>query len=150
MPHRLLHAASIIAVAALFTAGCAIRDVPAETPISAPTPSAIDTAEEAVAPASDAWVVVTFEDRDVDFDLSLMDAMLETELAADEALATADAGWIDGNDVGAGEYALYFVGADAERMWEILEPVFEEAPVMWTRVELRDGYEDPSPRTITR
>lgn len=144
MSLRLFSAASVIVLAALLATGCAIREVAAEPPIVR------ETAEEAAAPASDAWVVVKFEERGVDFDLSLMESMLETELAADEALAAADAGWIDGNDVGAGEYVLYFVGVDAERMWEVLEPVFDDAPVMWTRVELRNGLEDPSPRTITR
>lgn len=98
---------------------------------------------------TNAWVVVSFEDRPEEFDVDLMDALLETELKADEALAEANAGWIDGNDVGANGYELYFVGSDVDSLWSALEPVFAEAPVAWTRVELRNGLEDPAPRIIT-
>ncbi|MGW9184009.1 hypothetical protein [Agromyces sp. NPDC055661] len=106
---------------------------------------------EASAPAAEyAWVVVMFEGRDDEFDVNLMDALLETELAADEALAAADAGWIDGNDVGAHGYELYFVGDDASTMWRALEPVFATAPVAWTRVELRNSFEDPAPKVLTQ
>ena len=58
----------------------------------------------------DGWVVVILEDRTSEFDGDLMEALLETELAADQALAHAGAGWIDGNVVGGSEYELYFVG----------------------------------------
>ena len=111
--------------------------------------TALPAPAESASPVVDEWVVVTFEDRDADFDLSLMDAMLETELAADEALTRADAGQIDGNEIGAGEYALYFVGPDAERIWEVIQPVFDDAPVPWTQVQLMQGLDDPSPVTIT-
>ncbi|GLI28526.1 hypothetical protein ARHIZOSPH14_27680 [Agromyces rhizosphaerae] len=96
-----------------------------------------------------AWVVVSFE-GDEQFDLGLMDALLPTELEADSALNRAGAGRIDGNDIGDHGYELYFVGDDADEMWEILGPVFAEAPVRWTGVELRDGLEDPSPTVIVR
>lgn len=96
------------------------------------------------------WVVVVYEDRPNEFDGDLMEALLETELAADQALAQADAGWIDGNDVGDSTYELYFVGEDAELMWNVLEPVFSKAPVAWTRVELRNGLEDPAPTLLNR
>ena len=96
----------------------------------------------------DAWVVVMFEDREPEFDSNLMDQLLETELAADDALTEAGAGGIDGNEVGAHGYELYFVGDDAEAMWRALEPVFADAPVAWTRVELRNGLEDASPRVL--
>lgn len=86
-----------------------------------------------------------FEDRAERFDLGLMDALLETELAADEALGLADAGAIDGNDVGEHGYELYFTGDDPTVMWRVLEPVFAAAPVGWTRVELRNGLDDASP-----
>jgi hypothetical protein len=91
-----------------------------------------------------------FDARGNQFDAELMDLMLETELAADEALAAADAGWIDGNEVGDFGYELYFVGDDAEEMWSALEPVFADAPVPWTRVELRDGLDDPAPGVLTQ
>ena len=98
---------------------------------------------------TDAWVVVIFEDRPEEFDGNLMEALFETEMRADEALAEANAGWIDGNDFGAHAYELYFVGEDVNVMWAALEPVFREAPVAWTRVELRNGLDDPTPTVIT-
>lgn len=98
----------------------------------------------------DAWVTVSFEAREDEFDIDLMDALFETELAADEALVDAGVGQIDGNGAGAGGYDVFFVGADADEMWRVLEPVFAEAPVPWTRVELSDGFDDASPEVLTR
>lgn len=103
-----------------------------------------------MAPAGEAWVVVIFDDTDREFDLDVMDALLETELAADDALGEAGLGMIDGNEVGDHSYELYFVGGEGEAMWRVLEPVFEEAPVPWTRVEIRSGLEGEEPRVITR
>ena len=99
---------------------------------------------------TDEWVVVIFDGREQEFDLDLMGALLPTELAADQALAEAGIGWIDGNDVGANGYELYFVGSDAAAMWSVLEPVFAAAPVAWNRVELRAGLEDASPQVLIR
>lgn len=104
---------------------------------------------DASSAAADAWVVVSFEDRDDQFDQNLMDALFDTEMAADQALAEADAGWIDGNDVGDHGYELYFVGEDPKEIWAAIQPVFASAPVPWTRVELRQGFEDPSPLVLT-
>lgn len=66
------------------------------------------------------------------------------------SLAEAGAGWIDGNDVGDYSYELYFVGDDATEMWALLGPVFADAPVAWTRVELRETLEDPAPEVLTQ
>lgn len=96
------------------------------------------------------WVVVTFGNTDDRFDLETMDALLETELAADEALQAQGAGWIDGNEIGDNVYELYFVGHDSTRMWQILEPIFGDAPVAWSRVELRSGFEDAAPTVLER
>lgn len=106
--------------------------------------------ESQVAPPGDDWVVVVFDDTDLEFDLGIMDALLETELAADDALTEAGVGMIDGNEVGDHSYELYFVGGEGEAMWRVLEPVFEDAPVPWTRVEIRSGLEDETPRVLTR
>lgn len=39
---------------------------------------------------------------------------------------------------------------DRDAMWNTLGPVFERAPVPWTRVELRTEIEDASPKVIAR
>lgn len=106
----------------------------------------------AAAPSAraDQWVVVRFDATPEASDLDVMDALLTTELAADEALRGAGAGYIDGNEIGDGQYDLFFVGADRTAMWAILEPLFASAPVPWTQVELRDGLKDPAPTVITR
>lgn len=93
----------------------------------------------------DGWVVVTYDDTVETFDVNVMDSLLETELAADEALQAAGAGYIEGNDIGQRQYNLYFIGKDATQMWSILEPIFEAAPVHWSSVELRSGLDDPDP-----
>ena len=98
----------------------------------------------------DDWVVVRFEDNHDYMAMDAVDGLLETELAADEALQRAEAGWIDGNDVGDNVYELYFVGWGRERMWGVLEPVFAGAPLPWTQVELRDGLDDPTPTVLPR
>ena len=97
----------------------------------------------------DHWVVVTFSDTGDRLDLDTMDSLLETELAADDALQAAEAGWIDGNEIGDKRYDLYFVGHDHDEMWAVLEPIFASAPIEWSRVELRDGLEDPAPVVVS-
>ncbi|WP_147424076.1 hypothetical protein [Microbacterium sp. AG1240] len=141
-------AVGMLASAGLLS-GCAPLVTWTEPPAA---PAAGATPVESVAPAEgegDDWVVVSFDDREAESDLDPMDELLETELAADQALADADAGWIDGNDVGDGTYELSFVGDDTEEMWMLLEPVFADAPVPWSEVRLYDGFDDPTPRVIT-
>ena len=96
----------------------------------------------------DHWVVVTFSDAGDPLDLDAMDSLLETEVDADDALRAVGAGWIDGNEMGEHQYDLYFVGNDREEMWAVLEPIFASAPIKWSRVELRDGLEDPAPLVV--
>lgn len=130
--------------------GCA-RGLPQSSPLSSavePSSTPLDAAASAPVSVEDR-VIVRFEDRPAEFDPSAMDLLLDTELKADDALTAAGAGWIDGNDVGAYEYELYFVGDDADVMWKILEPVFADAPIPWTHVELHHGRDDPSPRVLT-
>jgi len=98
----------------------------------------------------DDWVVITYADTQDRFDGNVMDALLDTELAADDALQASGAGFIEGNEIGEHQYDVFFVGSDREAMWRILEPVLATAPIEWTRVELRDGLEGGSPRVITR
>jgi len=45
---------------------------------------------------------------------------------------------------------VFFYGDDADEMWRVLEPVFAEAPIPWTRVELSDGSDDASPEVLTQ
>lgn len=77
------------------------------------------------------------------------EALLDTALAADAALG--DYGAVSGNEDDDGEYRIYFVGVDRHRMWQILEPVFAEAPLKWSRVELfADLGEDPDEVILPR
>jgi hypothetical protein len=94
------------------------------------------------------WVIVTFGGSDEIMPVTWMDALLPTEMAAIEALETAEAGYIDGNDVGQYEYQLYFVGEDRHVVWDTIEPVFAAAPIRWTRVELRRDFEDSEPEVL--
>lgn len=109
-----------------------------------------DEDETSVDEADSDWVVVTFTLKPGS-PTDAMDVLLETELAADAALQDASAGSIDGNEVGAGEYQLYFVGPDRHQMWEVLEPVFAKAPLKWSRVELYQTLaEDPDEVILPR
>jgi len=96
-------------------------------------------------PNADDWIIVHFVDNDSYTSSEAFDQLFDTETAADEALYFADQGWIDGNEIGGGSYDLYFTGYDTDAMWDLLEPVFAEAPLAWTSVELLDGLEDESP-----
>jgi hypothetical protein len=95
------------------------------------------------------WVVVTFDTAET-MSLDLMDAMLPLELEADEALAADGTGWIDGNEIGAHGYELYFAGEDRHAIWAVLEPIFARSVHPWARVELRQGLEDANPTVFTR
>lgn len=93
--------------------------------------------EEAVPGQGNAeeWVVVTYTDPEGKLSTRLMNALLKTEMEADQALSEAGLGGIDGNEIG-DDYQLFFVGSDRHRMWGVLEPILEKAPVRWSRVEL--------------
>jgi hypothetical protein len=124
------NALAAIIVTALLISGCGTQ------PVSEPEPRV---------PRVHDWVVVTYVAETPGRELEAMKALLKTELAADQALRDAGAGLIDGNEVGQGEYDLYFVGRDREAMWQVLRPVFDDAPVAWRRVELRHGLDDKDP-----
>ena len=113
------------------------------------TPPSVGAAVDPEPADGDDWVVVVFTTEKW-IDAKVMDLLLETELKAAEAVESAGVGVIDGNEVGAGSYELFFVGSDREAMWRVLKPAFAEAPVKWSRVELRHGFEDPAPRVIVR
>lgn len=111
--------------------------------------AALSPSSQVAPQEADDWVIVTFGGTADEFDLDVFDALLGTETAADEALQDAGAGWIDGNEIGGHQYDLYFVGFDSEEMWTILRPIFAEAPTDWTRVELRDGWDDGDATVLT-
>lgn len=94
------------------------------------------------------WVVVVFDTAET-MSLDLMDALLPLELEADEALAADGTGWIDGNEIGAHGYELYFAGESRDAMWAVLEPILARSTHPWARVELRTGFDDPNPVVLT-
>lgn len=96
------------------------------------------------------WVVVTFGGADEALPIGWMDALLPAEMAAVEALETSGLGYIDGNEIGDHGYELYFVGSDRHAVWGVLEPELRDAPVPWTRVELRTHLEDVDPIVLVR
>jgi hypothetical protein len=100
--------------------------------------------------SNEEWVIVSFQGSEEEMPGNWLNALLPTEMAAIEALESADIGTIDGNDIGDHEYQLYFVGDDRHAVWEVLAPIFAEAPVAWSRVELRRNFEDPNPDVITK
>lgn len=129
-----------VAAASLLLSGCAVAFL-----------SVVDDGAEAGTNETDSdWVVVTYT-LNAQSPTDAMDVLLETEMAADAALAAAGAGPIDGNEVGGGEYQLHFVGADRHQMWQVLEPVLAQAPLEWSRVELlRTLGEDPDEVILPR
>ncbi|OUE32405.1 hypothetical protein BFL35_00505 [Clavibacter michiganensis] len=96
----------------------------------------------------DDWVVLRFEAGASGSAYEAFESLAATETAGDDALQLLEAGWIDGNEFGDGSYDVYFVGPDRRIMWEVLEPIFADAPVPWTSVELRRGLEDRAPVVV--
>jgi hypothetical protein len=96
----------------------------------------------------DDWVVLRFEAGESASAYEAFESLAATETAGDDALQLLEAGWIDGNEFGEDSYDVYFVGPDRRIMWEVLEPIFAEAPVPWTSVELRRGLEDAAPVVV--
>jgi hypothetical protein len=96
----------------------------------------------------DDWVVLRFEADESASAYEAFESLAATEIAGDDALQLLEAGWIDGNEFGEDSYDVYFVGPDRRIMWEVLEPIFAEAPVPWTSVELRRGLEDAAPVVV--
>jgi hypothetical protein len=105
-------------------------------------------ARRSAAPAGgDEWVSVLFRQPDTD-PVDLLDALAGTESAAIAALDATGAGMIDGNEIGQGEYELFFVGPDRHRLWEVLRPVFDGAPVARHSATLRKGLDDSDPELV--
>lgn len=122
------------------TTGCAYAAIPAATP-------AASAADEYLEYTEDLVLAVFALDAEFGSD-STLEAMWAVEDEAMEALEEADAGYIDGNEIGAGEYSLYFYGTNRETMWEVLKPILEEAPIPLSRVELWPPEDDAEPTII--
>jgi hypothetical protein len=60
-------------------------------------------------------------------DDDVIDALNNLEDLLIEAIASARAGELDGNEVGQGEVKLYMYGPDAERLFAAIEPVLRTA-----------------------
>ncbi|SIT78756.1 hypothetical protein SAMN05880545_1927 [Microbacterium sp. RU33B] len=93
-------------------------------------------------------VLVVFA-LDTEFgDDSTLEQMWAVEDRAAAALETSGSGYIDGNEIGASEYALYFYGTDREDVWQVLEPIMRDAPIPLSRVELWPPGESAEPTVI--
>ena len=111
-------------------------------------PSETTTAIAEASPQLEDLVLVVFS-LDAEFgDESTLEEMWPVEDRAIEALEASGLGYIDGNEIGASEYALYFYGADREAMWRLLEPIMREAPIPLSRVELWPPGDSPGPAII--
>lgn len=68
--------------------------------------------------SDDQAVIVSIKTDQLDWDL-----VMDLEEKVEDALAASGVGELDGNDVGQGEYNIYMYGPDADRVWEVAEPV---------------------------
>ncbi len=138
------HVVAVLFLAALVSvlSGCVYAAIPAKVPSVTENSSA----EESVHQEDLVVAVFTLE---AEFGSeSLLDDMWPVEERAMEALEHAGAGYIDGNEIGDSEYALYFYGTDREVMWSLLKPVLEDAPIPLTRVALWPPGEAAEPTII--
>lgn len=137
-------AAAAVLGLSLGLSGCLYSAIPAAVPGA----SASWSADDADLSTEDLVVVVFALDSEFGGE-DLLDAMWPVEEEALAAIEDAGLGYLDGNDVGAGEYSLYFYGDDRARMWELLEPIMRTAPVPLARVELWPSGEGTEPEVLT-
>ncbi|WP_414172145.1 hypothetical protein [Clavibacter tessellarius] len=86
-------------------------------------------------PEPDDWVVLRFAAGADGSAYEAFASLAATEAAGDDALQLLEAGAIDGNAFGDDSYDVHYAGSDRRLMWEVLEPIFQDAPVAWTSVE---------------
>ena len=151
--------AIMVVTAALFAAvGCTAIAGPAGV-ATTPTPST--SAEGWVAWTVTDWgtgesdraswargidrVIVRFEGYDERELVTARTWFTTVEHNADEALAAAGGGFVDSGDFLNSGTDIYFGGGDSAVIWDVLEPIFDAAPVAWTSVEKRTGVDDESP-----
>ncbi|MBT1636455.1 hypothetical protein [Clavibacter michiganensis] len=99
-------------------------------------------------PEPDDWVVLRFAAGADGSAYEAFASLATTEAAGDDALQLLEAGAIDGNAFGDDSYDVHYAGSDRRLMWEVLEPIFQDAPVAWTSVELRRGFDDAAPVVV--
>lgn len=139
---RDLGAVLLLGSLAGFLSGCIYSAVPEV----APSQSGNAVAE--TSPYLEDLVLVVFA-LDAEFgNDSTLKQMWAVEDRAAAALESSGAGYIDGNEIGASEYALYFYGTDREAMWQVLEPIMRDAPIPLSRVELWPPGESAEPTVI--
>jgi len=116
-----------------------VRGIAGESPtatVNSPYPngSAEESANEPR--QGDDMLVVVFALAERLGSIDVMDAMWPIEERAIEAIDASGLGFLDGNDIGAGEYGICFFGGDWKAMWELLKPIMQTAPVPLDRLEI--------------
>ena len=144
MSARLVASVAALIVCAFSLAGCVIA------PPSTPHLAHYDEVEEHWEDVpdgidDDASIIVTFTDLPDADDDAAWEALLDLELEAGEALVAAGLGYLDGNGSDGVVYGVFFYGSDHEAMWEVVEPVYADAPVAWSAVRMWASSEDVEP-----
>ncbi len=85
---------------------------------------------------SPGWVAVKFEHRSFQFDVELMNRLIQFEFDTATAVTRAGVGSADGNEIGAHSYDLFWDGPDVDRLWQTIEPLLTLAPAAWTTAEI--------------
>lgn len=81
-----------------------------------------------------------------------LQALFALEEQLEQAIAAADAGELDGNEVAAdgSDASLYMYGPDADRLFEVVRPTLESSQMMrGARVVKRYGPPEPGVREAT-
>lgn len=129
-------------VLAVGLSGCLYSAIPA----TIPSPQASMVEDDLY---TEDLVLVVFA-LDAEFgDENVLETMWPVEQEALIAIERSGLGYLDGNEIGASEYALYFYGDDRAAMWELLEPILRKAPIEIARVELWPPGADAEPEVLT-
>ncbi|QCR18740.1 hypothetical protein [Agrococcus sp. SGAir0287] len=93
----------------------------------------------------DASIVMTFTDVPAADDEAAWEALTTLEMEAGVALVDAGVGYLDGNGSDGVVYDVFFYGLDHEAMWDVVEPIYADAPIAWSSVTMWDSFEATEP-----
>jgi hypothetical protein len=117
MACRIVSLVALVLVVA--SVGCKRSNPPETTPIPRPLPAPVPptTSASSAPPEHSVIAHLRLSGRRFGTDADVADCQA-LELALDDDIAAADAGVMDGNEIGDGECTLFMYGADADKLFD--------------------------------
>lgn len=143
MSARLVARVAVAMAATLALAGCVVAPPSGHLAQYDEVQEHWDDVPESV--VGDATIMMTFTDLPAADDDAAWDALLSLELEAGDALMAAGMGYLDGNGSDGVVYDVFFMGPDHEAMWQVIEPIYDDAPIAWSTVSMWASDDDAEP-----